>query len=130
MPLSEMKKMFERAITREQIDAIRHHPALVQEVSAGLRDPYLAQKAVQELSDEDWDNLHDACLDALINDAPDVDGFDAVQDKGAYHVCIRGIPGAYFVSALEYDDEGFFSTLEEAQQVAEFHYGEFRVIKE
>jgi hypothetical protein len=46
--------------------------------------------------------LHDAAYDALTNEAPVVESFTAEQDKGAYHVCIRGIPGAYFVQATEY----------------------------
>lgn len=75
------------------------------------------------------DSLYDAVLDALCNDAPVVMEYTAEQDKGAYSVLIRGVPGAYFVSALEYDDVGCFDILEDAEAEVGRHYGEFIVSK-
>lgn len=70
-------------------------------------------------------DLHDAAYDALVNDAPEVKAWDAEQDKGAYSVVVRGVSGAYFVQAMEYDDDGVYSTLDEAVAAAEANYGEF-----
>lgn len=71
------------------------------------------------------DDLYNAVLDALGNDAPAVVEYTAEQDKGAYPVLIRGVPGAYYVSALEYDDVGCFDSLEDAEAEVGRHYGEF-----
>lgn len=71
------------------------------------------------------DQLHDAAYDALMNEAPEATAWDAEQDKGVYSVIVRGVPGAYFVQALEYEDDGVYSTLDEAIGAAEANYGEF-----
>lgn len=73
----------------------------------------------------DANDLHDAAYDALVNEAPEVKAWDAEQDKGVYSVVVRGVPGAYFVQAMEYDDDGVYSTLDEAVGAAETSYGEF-----
>jgi hypothetical protein len=84
----------------------------------------LLRAAADRLSEDD---LYDAAFDALLNDAPEVESFTAEQDKGAYHVVIRGVPGAYFVSALEYDHDGFFDDLDEAERAVYRRFGEFLV---
>ena len=71
--------------------------------------------------------LHDAAYDALSNEAPVVESFTAEQDKGAYHVCIRGVPGAYFVEAMEYDDDGVFDDVDSARDALMLNFGEFLV---
>lgn len=114
-------------LSRKQIDAVRSDPTVGPEVAASLGDPSLVSKPSDSLADSEWDDLHDACLDALTNKAPDVESFDAEQSKGVYSVYIRGVPGAYFVSAIEFDDSGVFSTLEEARNYADSEHGEFRV---
>jgi hypothetical protein len=72
------------------------------------------------------DGLIDAACDALFNEAPVVEEYAAI---GAYPeefaIHIRGVPGAYFLSALEFDDEGPFEVLDEARREAISHYGEF-----
>jgi hypothetical protein len=72
------------------------------------------------------DALIDAACDKLFNEAPVIEEYRAV---GAYEeefpILIRGVPGAYFVSALEFDDEGPFDTLDEARREVTRHYGEF-----
>jgi hypothetical protein len=64
-------------------------------------------------------------MDVLTNEAPEVQEFTAEQDLGPYRILIRGVPGAYFVQALDHEDEGFFSTLEEANAKVYYLYGEF-----
>ena len=71
--------------------------------------------------------LHDSAYDALSNEAPVVESFTAEQDKGAYHVCIRGIPGAYFVEAMEYDDVGVFDDIDSARDALIANFGEFLI---
>jgi hypothetical protein len=71
--------------------------------------------------------LHDACYDSLIDDAAVAKEFAAEQSKGAYDIVVRGVPGAYFVTAPEYDDEGVFDTLNEAIAYVELNFGEFIV---
>lgn len=114
-------------LTREQIDAVRSDPFLGPEVAASLGDASLARRPADMLTDSEWDSLQEACLEALTNEAPDVESFEAEQGKGAYSVCIRGVPGAYFVTAIEFDDSGAFSTLEDARNYADSEHGEFRV---
>ena len=114
-------------ITKEQIISVRSDPTTAPEVTSRLEDPGIAQKPLHALSDQDWADLHDACLETLINEAPIVESFDAEQDKGVYSVDIRGIDGAYFVQAIEFDDLGIFSSLEEARNRADLQFGEFRV---
>lgn len=81
----------------------------------------------------DPDELHDAAFDALLSDAPVVKSwlanvnstdFDDYDDY-TFRVEIRGVPGAYFVTASEFDDEGVFSTVEDAISSAKSHFGEF-----
>jgi hypothetical protein len=56
-----------------------------------------------------------------------VESYAAEQDKGAYAVNIIGVPGAYYIEAAEYDNMGFFETLEEARKALDLEYGEFLV---
>ncbi len=116
-------------ITREQIETVRTDPFLASAVSSRLVDPSLAQKPADSLSIDDWDNLHDACLDALTNEAPEVESFDAEQGKSIYSVKILGVPGAYFIFAIEFEIVGVFSTLDRARCEAVSVHGEFRVQK-
>lgn len=113
--------------TREQIDAVRKDPLLAREVESRLPDPSIVNKPASDLSDNEWDYLNDACYEALTSEAPVVESFDAEQSKGIYSVSIRGVPGAYFYSAIEFEDVGLFSTLEDARGDAEYEHGEFRV---
>jgi hypothetical protein len=114
-------------MTLVQIEVVRADPLFSAEVVSRLPDPSVARKPAVSLSEHDWNDLHDACLEILTNEAPLVESFDAEQSKGVYSVTIRGIPGAYFVSAIEYDDSGIFSTLEDARALADSAHGEFRV---
>jgi hypothetical protein len=74
--------------------------------------------------------LHDAAYDVLSNGAPVVHSFTAEQDKGTYHVCIRGVPGAYFVEALEYDNHGVFDDIDSARNALMSNFAEFLVDEE
>ena len=74
---------------------------------------------------DDYDALYDEALDALINDGPEVRTWTAEQDKGAYSIMIRGIPGVYFIDALERNELGPFETIAEAEQEVQAQYGDF-----
>ena len=71
------------------------------------------------------DDLYDSGYDALLNEAPTIEQFTAEQSKGEYPVVIRGVPGAYFVQALEYDDIGVFDNIEQARDALFSQYWEF-----
>jgi hypothetical protein len=78
----------------------------------------------------DDDIVYDSAFDAWVNDSPEVRAWNAEQDKGAYSVVIRGVPGAYFIQALEYDDLGPFETISQAEAEVSAQYGEFIVVDE
>jgi hypothetical protein len=84
-------------------------------------------KPVGLLDKDSRDWLHDAAYDALLNAGLVVESYEAEQDKGAYAVNIIGVPGAYYIEAAEYDNMGFFETLEEARKALDLEYGEFLV---
>jgi hypothetical protein len=52
-------------LSHDQIDVIRFSQELSSSVLAYLGDPTLASKARNQLSANDCDYLHDACVDAL-----------------------------------------------------------------
>ncbi len=114
-------------ITREQILAICSDPLLGPAAMARLSDPEVSRRPSASLTDSEWDDLHDSCLETLMNDAPIVESFEAEQSKGTYTVSIRGVPSAYFVTAPEFDSDGVFSTLDDARDHADSEHGEFRV---
>jgi hypothetical protein len=64
-------------ISKEQINAVRNAPLLSEYVKSCLPDPTVAQKPISSLTDEDWANLSNACLEALTNEAPEVESFVA-----------------------------------------------------
>lgn len=64
-------------------------------------------------------------LEALVNEAPVVVQWTAEQDLGKYFVTVRGVPGAYFVEALDREDDGVYSDLTVAINTAVRDYGEF-----
>lgn len=114
-------------ISNLQIDAVRQSPILSPHVLDRLDDPTIVEQPIGDLSKEALESLRDAVLEALVNEAPEVESFNAEQDKGAYSVTTLGVPGAYFVFAIEFDRAGVFSTLDEARDYAEDIHGEFRV---
>ena len=77
---------------------------------------------------DDYDALYDEALDAL-NNGPEVRSWTAEQDKGAYSIIIKGVPGAYIIQALEYDELRPFENISMAEQEVNIQYGEF-IIKE
>lgn len=95
-------------ISSEQIDAV---------LSAGMG------KSRTYIDDGDRE---DAALDALMNNAPVIWQREARQDVD-YFVVVRGVPGAYFVQALEDDEIGVFSDSSQAIGTAVRTYGEFFV---
>ncbi len=114
-------------INKEQIDVVRRSDALCGLIREQLSDPSLSLKDRSLLSDDEWVELEDVCLEVLRNEAPIVKEIDAEQSKGVYTISIHGIPGAYWVFAPEFDIEGVFSTLSEALAEVDSQHGEFLV---
>jgi hypothetical protein len=115
------------AINKKQIDAVRKSEVLRDFVREQLSDQSLSLKDQALLSDDEWAELENVCLEVLRNDAPIVKEIDAEQSKGVYTISIHGIPGAYWVFAPEFDIEGVFSTLSEALAEVDSQHGEFLV---
>ena len=63
-----------------------------------IRESGMLKARQRKLSD---DKLHDV----FTNNAPSVEDYTAEQSKGAYPVHIRGVPGAYIVDAMAFDDD-------------------------
>lgn len=114
-------------INKKQIDTVRKSEVLSSIVREQLSDQSLSLKDVALLSDEEWAELEDVCLEVLRNDAPIVKEIDAEQSKGVYTISIHGVPGAYWVFAPEFDNEGVFSTLSDALAEVDSQHGEFLV---
>ena len=101
-------------LSRQQIDSIRQSELRIKLVEY-LDDRDCLTKPLSVLTPAQLDDLHDACVETLKNEAPVIEEFTAEQDLGPYFVVIRGVAGAYFVHAAERDEEGVFSELEEAR---------------
>lgn len=104
-----------RKLTKAQIDSIRRNPELKRElVSMFSLAPRLLRKGIDKMSQDELGELEDAALDAMKSCAPTVHSFSAEGSFGSYPIDIRGVQGAYFYAAPEFDDSGYFSTLDEA----------------
>ena len=114
-------------ISHDQIDAVRVSDIFGSEIPSRLENPALCSRPKSELSEVEWDELEDACMDALQNESPEVETCFADQGTGLYPITILGIKGAYFVTANEFDRAGVFSTLEEARDHIDNVHGEFLV---
>ena len=73
----------------------------------------------------EFQSAYDAIIDILTNNALVVKEFEAEQDKGVYSIEIRGLSGAYFVSAAEYDDSEIFASQKHAENYVQENFGEF-----
>jgi hypothetical protein len=85
-----------------------------------IRQSGLLRARQRKLSD---DELHDV----FENNAPCVESYTAEQDKGAYSVNIRGVPGAYYVETMESDNDGVFDDVDSARAALMSNFGEFLV---
>lgn len=113
-------------IRLEHLEAVRNS-SLQEELKQYVVDTSVLSRPLSKLSDDEYADLHDAVSDVLMNSAPIVEEFEAEQDKGVYSVQILGVPGAYFVTAAEYDSEGLFQSLDDARDCVQSNWGEFLV---
>ena len=112
-------------LTEDQIAAIAKAPSLRRQFS---RDPEAMRLMCADpasLTPDERGARYELAFDVLTNSAPLVERYTAVQDLGPYPVVIVGVPGAYFVDALDYDRRGVYSSLEEARLVVSCDFGEF-----
>ena len=110
----------------EHIDAVRRS-SLRKQLIKMTSDPSLLTSDLAVLNASALAELHDLTLDLLLNHAPVVEEFLAEESKGIYPITIRGVEGAYFVDAQEYDHEGLFSTIDDAIRCVDENWGEFLV---
>ncbi len=113
-------------LTKHIITIMQHRP-FNEFIMASNKIADLSKKPIYELTASEFNEIYDFCSDLWRNESPDVESYDAEQDKGIYPVTIKGIPGVYWIFAPEYDNEGPFDTLEEARKEVEATFGEFLV---
>jgi hypothetical protein len=113
----------------EHVDAVRHS-ALRAQLIKMVSHPSLLTSDIAALNASELAELQDVALDLLLNYAPVVEEFLAEESKGIYPITIRGVEGAYFVDAQEYDTEGMFSTIDDAIRCVNENWGEFLVSDE
>jgi hypothetical protein len=87
-----------------------------------LDDPAITDTDWDQLDQEQRELLSEACYEALTNEAPQVAEYEVTQDFGPYLVFIRGVPGVYFIDALERDPTGPFATLTQARKGLELNF--------
>ena len=110
-------------LSKQQIESVRQNAVLSEELSQSLDDAELLDKPVEALTQDDWDALHDAAMDSLLsNNHLVVEQFGTEGRFGRFPIQVVGIPGVYFVSAPDFDDKGFFSTVQAAIDWINFEF--------
>lgn len=114
------------------IEAILASSLLRPHIAAGLEDPTLLERAFKDLAQSEADEVWDAAVDAWVNESPEevsCTGYTWDSYGGGswetFPLGVRGVDGAYFVHAQEFDNKGPFTTLAEAQEWMETNYCEF-----
>lgn len=95
-------------------------------LQAGIT-PDLLDVPLVALSEEEFADIHDYALDALVNASETVEQYIAEEDLGEYFISVRGVQGAYYVETVDRDDLGPFHDLETARDAMNLSYGEFIV---
>ena len=108
-----------------QIDAVR--TALASEGRDWLEDRSLATTALDSMTQEESDAVHDAAYRALMNAAPIVRSYTARRDTGIYPIWIAGIEGVYLLMAGGHDTLGPFTALADAVDAMDRNHGAFLV---
>lgn len=99
-----------------------HLESVLKSSLRGVVSEYLFDLGIKIKADigligaDELDSLQDACFEALTQDAPCVKEYEVEQDFGPYGVYVMGVSGVYFISALERDPIGPFTTVEAAQE--------------
>jgi uncharacterized membrane protein YhaH (DUF805 family) len=84
----------------------------------------LVDTPFNELTTDEQGFLLNACIDVLINEAPEVARYEVTRTFGPYAVVIRGVRRVYFYQALEHDVIGPFDSIEQAKRAVEFDFGD------
>lgn len=113
-------------LTPKQIGAIRRS-RLRTELERDSAIEAIACRPWSQLNQTERNDLYDACLDALLNEAPVKKTFMAEGSFGDFPICIMGVSGAYFVSAVDHDEAGPFGTLDEAVSWIFLNFGHMLV---
>jgi hypothetical protein len=103
-------------IQRTHLKALLANPEIREAMLGCLDNEDLLSADIDSLAAPDFDTLCNAAWEAFGDVNPVVKTYSARGGDGEdYPIQIVGVPGAYIVSALEFDDEGMFGTLAEAQ---------------
>jgi hypothetical protein len=106
---------------RGRLEPTHLEAVLNSDLRTNVLDYFAEQEVIvasnfENLSSDDLDLLHDACFEALTQHAPVVSEYEVEQDFGPYTIAVMGVPGAYFISALERDPIGPFYSIEAAHE--------------
>jgi hypothetical protein len=130
LKLWETNFAIKQELTIDQVDTILADENLGKLVRSNLSDISrldLIERAVSNLSADDFSVLSDEVLQVWTEFSPVVKECVAEQDKGPYQIAIKGIEGAYFVVASEYPNSEPFDSLSDAENYVEKNYGRFLV---
>ena len=116
-----------RNIDERHVDATLRDPGCLRFAAAYLGQPKDQLRDLISREQIVREDLKDAVVDALMNEAPVVREFLAEQSKGVFPINIAGVEGAYYVWAQEYDAVGLFDSIDQAESYVQSEYGEFLV---
>jgi len=91
-----------RAIIRSRI--------LFPHILEALEGKVIPSRSRNRLTDAEVLDIQDECFDVWQNESPMVYQRHQRGDYGEYPIQVSGVPGAYFVAAMEFDEEGPFET--------------------
>ena len=128
LKLWDTNSTMNQELTIDQVDTILADEDLGRLVRSNLSDISrldLMERAVSNLSADDFSVLSDEVLHVWTEFSPVVKEYVAEQDKGPYPIAIMGVEGAYFVVASEYPNSQPFDSLSDAEKYVKRTYGGF-----
>ena len=82
-------------------------------------------KSLDEMTVDEYNGIYNVIYDLWQNDAPVVEEMTGYGSFGEFPIGIKGVKGAYYIFASEFDDLGPFKTKKEAIAEAESEYSTF-----
>jgi len=105
-----------------------------------VRDPDVARELLEKYGDkaevikarlitkmplgEDENDVIDTLHDMVLNNGKTYSQFLGVGDYGEYPIDVKGLGEAYWVEAQDHDDEGFFDSIEAAEDYIGFNWND------
>ena len=77
------------------------------------------------MSQDDLDNCYDIVANLITNDSETVGSYTGLGGLGEFSISVMKFYNVYWIEAPEFDDVGYFESLENAKDAAEFNYEPF-----